>query len=214
MEFKEFKDFGLEVILKVLKKTDDEIKRYIELEDFEGVKTLETEVLSKYEKLYEGFISKEIEDISGEQLKALESSLVDIMLQNGFNLEFIEKEMEKREQLKGNSGAEAVKNLYEYQIKELNEKKSQLLDKAGEILDREAALEAKLSEAIQEDAQMEILEKMPEVRRNYAKVSEAIMTLQDQLSSLETRLNKGWPCDIYGTISKDQLMEVFKKTMA
>lgn len=214
MEFKEFKDFGLEVILKVLKKTDDEIKKYKELEDYEGVKTLENEVLNKYEKLYEGFVSNELENISSDQLKSLESSLVDIMLQNGFNLEFIEKEIEKREQLKGNSGSEAVKNLYEYQIKELTNKKSKLLDKADNILDQEAILETELSEAIQEDAQMEVLEKIPEIRRNYTKVSEAIMDIQNKLSLLQQRLDKGWPCEIYGTISKDNLMDIFKKTMS
>lgn len=214
MEFKEFKDFGLEVILKVLKKTDDEIKKYKELEDYEGVKTLENEVLNKYEKLYEGFTSDELENISSDQLKSLESSLVDIMLKNGFNLEFIEKEIEKREQLKGNSGSEAVKNLYEYQIKELTDKRSKLLDKANEILDQEAILETELSEAIQEDAQMKVLEKMPVIRRNYTKVSEAIMDIQNKLSLLQQRLDKGWPCEIYGTISKDNLMDIFKKTIS
>ena len=36
MEFDEFKAFGLEVILKVLKKVDNEIKKYRDLEDYEG----------------------------------------------------------------------------------------------------------------------------------------------------------------------------------
>lgn len=213
MEFKEFKEFGLEVILKVLKKTDDEIKRYKDLEDYEGVKTLEEEVLAKYERLYEGFKSDAIKDISEEQLKSLESSLVDIMLQNGLELPFIQKEIEKREALKGNSGAEAVKNLYKYQIDELSQKKSLLLEKAGTILDREAELEHALREAIQEEDQMEIISAMPEVRSAYAKISHKIMNLQENLDYLKERVEKGWPCDIYGTISKDELMEIFKNTI-
>lgn len=213
MEFNEFKDFGIEVILKVLKKTDDEIKRYRELEDYEGVKTLENEVLEKYEKLYNAFTSEEIKNISADQLKSLESSLVDIMLQNGFELSYIESEMEKREQLKGNSGAEAVKNLYNFQIDELENKKSKLLEKAEDILDQEAVLEAALSEAVQDEEQMKIVEKMPEIRSAYTKISDKIMAIQNKIASLKSRVKKSWPCDIYGTISRDDLMDIFKKTM-
>ncbi len=214
MEFNEFKDFGLEIILKVLKKTDDEIKRYRELEDFEGVKTLENEVLAKYEKLYEGFISEKLKDIDGEQLKVLYNSLVDIMKQNKMDVVFIEGEMEKREKLAGNSGADAVKNLYNYQIQEMERKKDLLLKEAEVILDREAALEAALSEAIQEEDQMDIIEQMPEVRRAYSEVSQKIMTLQEKIGHLKEKLEKGWPCDIYGTISKDELMSIFKETIS
>ena len=213
MEFNEFKDFGIEVILKVLKKTDDEIKKYRELEDYEGVKTLKNKVLVKYEKLYSAFTSDEIKNISGDQLKSLESSLVDIMLQNGFELSYIEREIEKREQLKGKSGAEAVKNLYNFQVDELESKKSELLEKAEDLLDQEAVLEAALSEAVQDEEQMEIVEKMPEIRRAYSKISDKIMAVQGKIGSLKVRVEKIWPCDIYGTISKDDLMEIFRKTM-
>jgi|GEM_PF-3249884 len=213
MEFNEFKDFGIEVILKVLKKTDDEIKKYRELEDYEGVKTLKNKVLVKYEKLYSAFTSDEIKNISGDQLKSLESSLVDIMLQNGFELSYIEREIEKREQLKGKSGAEAVKNLYNFQVDELESKKSELLEKAEDLLDQEAVLEAALSEAVQDEEQMEIVEKMPEIRRAYSKISDKIMAVQGKIDSLKVRVEKIWPCDIYGTISKDDLMEIFRKTM-
>lgn len=214
MEFSEFKEFGLEVILKVLKKTDDEIKKYRNLEDFEGVKTLESEVLAKYEKLYEGFISEKLKDINGEQLKVLYTSLVDIMKQNNMDLAFIETEMEKREKLAGNSGAEAIKNLYNYQIEEMEKKKNLLLKDAEVILDKEAALEADLSEAIQEEDQMEIIEKMPEVRRAYSEVSQKIMALQKKIDLLKEKVKKGWTCDIYGTISKDDLMNIFKETIS
>jgi len=214
VEFNEFKEFGLEVILKVLKKTDDEIKKYRELEDYEGVKTLETDVLAKYEKLYRGFISDELKDIDGDQLKVLYTSLIDIMKQNKMNTTFIEGEIEKREKMAGNSGAEAVKNLYNYQIDELEKKKALLLKKADEILDREAVLEAALSEAVQEEEQMEIVEKMPEVRRSYAEIAEKIMTLQGKINLLKEKIEKRWPCDIYGTISKDDLMNTFKETIS
>ena len=214
MEFSEFKDFGLEVILKVLKKTDDEIKKYRELDDFEGVKTLETDVLAKYEKLYEGFISEKLKDIDGDQLKVLYTSLVDIMKQNKMDAAFIEREVEKREKLAGNSGAEAVKNLYNYQIQEMEKKKTLLLKGAEEILDQEALLEADLREAIQEEEQMKIVEKMPEVRRAYSEVSQKIMTLQEKIDLLKEKVEKRWPCDIYGTISKEDLMSVFKETIS
>ena len=213
MKFEEFKAFGLEVILKVLKKVDNEIKKYRDLEDYEGVQTLETDVLLKYEKLYNGFISEEIDNISEDQLKSLYSSLLDIMKQNKLDMDYIQREMEKREDLRGRSGAEAVKNLYNYQITEMEAKKLTLLEKAEDILDQEAVLEASLREAVQEDEEMEIIERMPEVRRVYSELSDKIMAIQSKIDYLKERVDKKWPCDVYGTISKDELMEVFKKTI-
>lgn len=213
MEFKEFKDFGLEIILKVLKKVDDEIKRYKDLEDYEGVKTLENDVLLKYEKLYHGFISEDIDNISEDQLKSLHSSLLEIMKQNNLDIDYIESEVKKRENLKGNSGSEAVENLYNYQVNEMEERKAKLLEKAEDILELEAVLEAALSEAVQEDEQMEVVEKMPEVRRAYSEISDKVMAIQSKIDYLKERVEKKWPCDIYGTISKDELMEIFRKTI-
>ncbi len=211
MNIENLKEFGLEVTLKVLKKTDDEIKKYRALDDYEGVKTLESDVLSKYEKLYQGFSSDEFNSLSADSFKELESLLVDILIKNNLDLKYIKKEIENRKKYRGNSGREAVKNLYTFQVKELKEKLEVLLSEADTILNTEAKLEEELREAIQEEEELKIIEKMPEVRSRYSKLAKKIDLIQEKIVYLESIINKGWPLDIYGTISKDQLLEVFKK---
>ncbi|ADO83765.1 hypothetical protein [Ilyobacter polytropus] len=210
MKYNDFKDIGLEVVLKVLKKIDDEIRRYRELEDYEGVNTLEKEVLTKYEKLYGAFSTDPGENIKDYNFESIEKYIYEIMKENDLSEDFINSEILKRKKYRGNSGSEAVENLYKYELAELDKKKSILLQEASEILDKELKLETELSEAIQEDEQMEILTKLPEIRSSYNKLSKKIMKLHDKMVTINEKLEKKWPIDIFGTISKDELLKVYK----
>lgn len=213
MNYVEFRGVGLEVILKVLKKIDDEIRTYRNLEDYEGVKTLETEVLPKYEKLYEAFSSKIDKNMVSENLQNIEKYIFDIMKENNLSKDFILSEIDKRKELKGNSGAEAVKNLYKYELDQLTKKRSDLLHDANILLDEESKLEKELSDAIQEEEQMEILDKLPEVRRKYNELAEKIMKIHGKIEIVSEKLEKKWYSDIYGTISKDDLLKVYKEVI-
>jgi len=210
VKYNDFKDIGLEVVLKVLKKIDDEIRRYRELEDYEGVNTLEKEVLTKYEKLYGAFSTDPGENIKDYNFESIEKYIYEIMKENDLSEDFINSEILKRKKYRGNSGSEAVENLYKYELAELDKKKSILLQEASEILDKELKLETELSEAIQEDEQMEILTKLPEIRSSYNKLSKKIMKLHDKMVTINEKLEKKWPIDIFGTISKDELLKVYK----
>ncbi|WP_321330115.1 hypothetical protein [uncultured Ilyobacter sp.] len=210
MKYSDFKDIGLEVVLKVLKKIDDEIRRYRELEDYEGVNTLEKEVLPKYEKLYGAFSTDPGENIKDYNFEAIEKYIYEIMKENDLSEDFINLEILKRKKYRGNSGSEAVENLYKYELAELGKKKSILLQEANEILDKELKLETELSEAIQEDEQMQILTKLPEVRSSYNKLSDKIMKLHDKMVKINEKLEKKWPIEIFGTISKGELLKVYK----
>ncbi len=210
MNYGEFRDLGLEVVLKVLKKIDDEIKRYRELEDYEGVNTLEKEVLPKYEKLYGAFSTDPGENIEDYNFESIEKYIHEIMKENDLSEDFINSEIIKRKKYRGNSGAEAVENLYKYELSELGKKRSYLLQEANEILDKELKLETDLSEAIQEDEQMKILDKLPKIRNKYNKLSEKIMKLHEEIVKTNEKLEKRWPIEIFGTISKDELLKVYK----
>jgi hypothetical protein len=210
VKYSDFKDIGLEVVLKVLKKIDDEIRRYRELEDYEGVNTLEKEVLPKYEKLYGAFSTDPGENIKDYNFEAIEKYIYEIMKENDLSEDFINLEILKRKKYRGNSGSEAVENLYKYELAELGKKKSILLQEANEILDKELKLETELSEAIQEDEQMKILTKLPEVRSSYNKLSDKIMKLHDKMVKINEKLEKKWPIEIFGTISKGELLKVYK----
>jgi hypothetical protein len=210
VNYGEFRDLGLEVVLKVLKKIDDEIKRYRELEDYEGVNTLEKEVLPKYEKLYGAFSTDPGENIEDYNFESIEKYIHEIMKENDLSEDFINSEIIKRKKYRGNSGAEAVENLYKYELSELGKKRSYLLQEANEILDKELKLETDLSEAIQEDEQMKILDKLPKIRNKYNKLSEKIMKLHEEIVKTNEKLEKRWPIEIFGTISKDELLKVYK----
>ena len=210
MNYGEFRDLGLEVVLKVLKKIDDEIKKYRELEDYEGVNTLEKEVLPKYEKLYGAFSTDPGENIEDYNFESIEKYIYEIMKENDLSEDFINSEIIKRKKYRGNSGAEAVENLYKYELSELGKKRSYLLQEANEILDKELKLETDLSEAIQEDEQMKILDKLPKIRNKYNKLSEKIMKLHEEIVKTNEKLEKRWPIEIFGTISKDELLKVYK----
>ncbi|WP_320048062.1 hypothetical protein [uncultured Ilyobacter sp.] len=210
MKYNDFKDIGLEVVLKVLKKIDDEIRKYRELEDYEGVNTLEKEVLPKYEKLYGAFSTDPGENIKDYDFESIEKYIYEIMKENDLSEDFINSEILKRKKYRGNSGSEAVENLYKYELAELGKKKSILLQEANEILDKELKLETELSEAIQEDEQMQILTKLPEIRSSYNKLSEKIMKLHDKMVKINEKLEKKWSIEIFGTISKDELLKAYK----
>lgn len=213
MEINEFRKFGLEVVLKVLKKTSDEIKKYEEIEDFAGVETLTNDVLTKYEKLYEAFTSDALLNIDKSEMESLELVLLDIMKKNKLDLDYISSEIELRISLEGKSGTTAITNLYKLQLKKLSEKKEQLLQLAEGILDEEARLESALRDAIQEDEQVSIIEKMPRVRARYSVIARELEEVHSKLVEIEDILSKKWPCDIYGTISEEKLISIFKETV-
>jgi hypothetical protein len=174
------------------------------------------EFIPKYEKLYLEFssdISENLEDIDDEKLEGLMKIINDIMKMNKIDIEYILDEVEKREKLKGKSGAEAVENLFKYQINELEKTMETLLKKADTILDEEGSLEAQLRDAIQEDEQMEVLDKLVDVRSRWSELEKKITKCKDSLDNLKDSLSKKWTSDIYGTISKDELKEVFSSEM-
>ncbi|WP_372714403.1 hypothetical protein, partial [Ilyobacter sp.] len=174
------------------------------------VNTLEKEVLPKYEKLYGAFSTDPGENIEDYNFESIEKYIYEIMKENDLSEDFINSEIIKRKKYRGNSGAEAVENLYKYELSELGKKRSYLLQEANEILDKELKLETDLSEAIQEDEQMKILDKLPKIRNKYNKLSEKIMKLHEEMIKTNEKLEKRWPIEIFGTISKDELLKVYK----
>jgi len=54
--------------------------------------------------------------------------------------EYIKVQIKKREDLKGNSGAEVVEKFFKYKIKELKKIKGDLLQKINKVLDKEEKL--------------------------------------------------------------------------
>ena len=215
-KIKEFKKFASEVILKVLVKMDKDYQNYQNLDDYDGMQKIKLEFIPKYEKLYLEFsndISENLGDLDDKKIESLMTIVNDIMKVHDINIDYILDEMEKREILKGKSGAEAVEKLFKYQIKELELKMEKLLEQANIILDREAKLEASLRDAIQEDAEMEFLDQLVVVRSKWSVLEKKTIQCQTALDGLKESLIKKWTYDIYGTISQEELKKVFSTEM-
>jgi len=210
MELNELKSYSKEVLLKVLEKLDKKLKIYQSLEDTDG-ETRIKEVMSKFEKLYKEFAVKDskIEEQDKAKLEDIKIIIDDIRKSYELTEEFISDEIAKREELKGKSGAEVVKRLYEFQLEELINKKEEFLKQAEDILKEEEEIEANLRDAIQEHLEIEYTEKLAEVRNRWAKVEKKVLVCHKNINRITADLECGWKYEIYGTIKKENLEKAY-----
>lgn len=205
--------FSIEVILQVFKSVNKKINEMKEVGDISGIEILEKDVIPKYKKLYGGLTGEAVEKFDEEQLSVIKKYIEDIMKENKFSEEYIIKQMELREKFKGDSGAEVVKRFFQYEKKELEKTKYELLDKADKILEEEEKLSMEMKNAIQEEEQIEYIYKLQPVRAEFRKIEEKIIKVQEKLDVLNKRLESEWPYEIYGTISKEEMLETYNKIM-
>ena len=205
--------FSIEVILQVFKSVNKKIDELKKIGDISAIEILERDVIPKYEKLYGGLTGEEIKKFDEEQLAAIKKYIKDIMKENNFNEEYIKKQMELREKLKGDSGAEVVKRFFQYEKKELEKTKYELLDRADKILEKEEKLSMEMKNAVQEEEQIEYIYKLQPVRAEFRKIEEKMLKIQEKLSVLNKRLTSEWPYEIYGTLSKDEMLKTYNKIM-
>ena len=205
--------FSVEVILQVFRSINKKIDELKEIGDISGIEILEKDVIPKYEKLYGGLTGEVVENFDEEQFSAIKKYIEDIMKENNFSEEYIKNQMELREKFKGDSGAEVVKRFFQYEKKELEQTKYELLDRADKILEEEEKLSMEMKNAIQEEEQIEYIYKLQPVRAEFRKAEEKILKVQEKLDILNKRLVSEWPYEIYGTVSKDEMLKTYNKIM-
>lgn len=205
--------FSIEVILQVFKSINKKIDEMKEIGDISGIEILKKDVIPKYEKLYGGLTGEAVEKFDEEQLSVIKKYIEDIMKENKFSEEYIKNQIELREKLKGDSGAEIVKRFFQYEKKELEKIKYDLLDRADKVLEDEEKLSIEMKNAIQEEEQIEYIYKLQPVRAEFRKIEEKIIKVQEKLDVLNKRLESEWPYEIYGTISKEEMLETYNKIM-
>ena len=205
--------FSVEAILQVFRSINKKIDELKEIGDISGIEILEKDVIPKYEKLYGGLTGEVVENFDEEQFSAIKKYIEDIMKENNFSEEYIKNQMELREKFKGDSGAEVVKRFFQYEKKELEKTKYELLDRADKILEEEEKLSMEMKNAIQEEEQIEYIYKLQPVRAEFRKAEEKILKVQEKLDILNKRLVSEWPYEIYGTVSKDEMLKTYNKIM-
>lgn len=210
---KEILKFSIEVILQVLKIIEKKITELEKMGDISGAEILAQEVLPKYEKLYGGLTGEGAKEFKEEDLKNIKEHIDNIMVKNGLSEEFIIEQSQLREKLKGESGAEVIKRFFEYEKKELEKTKWALLDKAEKVLDEEEHLSMEMKNAIQEEEQIEYIYKLQPIREKYRQLEEKILKAQSKIDTLKKKLESEWYYEIYGTISKDEMLKIYKETM-
>ena len=184
-------------------------------DEISALEILQNEVIPKYEKLYKGLKTeiKDDEEIDIEKFENIKKYIYDIMRENSFTEEFIRTQMKLREKFQGESGAEVVKKLFEYEKKQMENTKYNLLDKVNKVLDREDKLAMDLKNAIQEEEQIECIYKLQPVREEYRALEEKVLRVQKNIDDLKKKLDSEWTYEIYGTISKDEMLNTYNQTM-
>lgn len=209
MNKKEFKDYNTEVMLQILKNASVSLREAESINDIEKVKFIKEEIIPKYEKLYVALKDLDIRDKSDDEIKTFKETVDKIASTNNLTEEYIKKCIEVREELKGKSGSEVTKKMFEYALKNFKKKKGILLEKMNILLKEEAQLEADLKECIQYDAEMEISGKIVDVREKKRDLKEIIDANDKEIEKITNDINTKWKYEIYGTISRDEL----KKTV-
>lgn len=214
-ECNEILKFSTEVILQVFVKINKRVEELKNNDEISALEILQNEVIPKYEKLYKGLKTeiKDDEEIDIEKFENIKKYIYDIMKENSFTEEFIRTQMKLREKFQGESGAEVVKKLFEYEKKQIENTKYNLLDKVNKVLDREDKLAMDLKNAIQEEEQIECIYKLQPVREEYRALEEKVLRVQKNIDDLKKKLDSEWTYEIYGTISKDEMLNTYNQTM-
>lgn len=214
-ECNEILKFSTEVILQVFVKINKRMEELKKNDEISALEILQHEVIPKYEKLFKGLKIEigENDEIDVEKFENIRKYIYDIMRENGFTEEFINSQIRLREKFSGESGAEVVKKLYEYEKKQMENTKYNLLDKVNKVLDREDKLAMDLKNAIQEEEQIECIYRLQPVREEYRALEEKILRVQKNIDELKKKLDSEWTYEIYGTVSKDEMLNTYNQTM-
>ena len=211
-KIKDFIKYAKEVCLQNLFLADN-IKVDLKNQDnlFEAER-IEKEVISKYENIYLLLEEETLLNIYKKDKKIFEKikeTIEKMAKDSNLKEEYIKAQIKKREELKGNSGAEVVEKFFKYKIKELKKIKGDLLQKLNKLLNKEEKLNLDLSNAIQEVEQLEIVKKLQPIRAEFRSLSLQLDKYQNELEETENKISKKWYYEIYGTTDKEVLLKVY-----
>lgn len=213
-KIKEIIEYGREICLQNLLLMTRLKEDLSQKGDISGVEKLDKDVLPIYENIYFSLEEEQIKAMIEEKtefLEKIEENLEKILKNSDLNREFILEQLQKRKELKGKSGAEVIKKFNTYKLKNYKKQRAELLNKINSILDEEEKLNLKLSNAIQEEEQLEIIEKIQPIREKYREFEKKFNIFQKEIEHSENIINKKWPYEIYGTREEKEFLDVFLK---
>lgn len=210
---KKLVEYLLEAILQVFRIINKKIEDFKKIGDISGIEKLEKEVIPLYEKFYNGLkeFSSNENSLKKEEFENIKINVDNILKVYSIDEKFVVNQMELRKKNKDNSGSEVVKNLFEYEHKKLLMKKGDLTRKINQLLDKEEEFNKELSDAIQEVDQLGIIDKLLPVREEYRKVEKEFLAIYDKITEIDNKLEKKWYYEIYGTMSKEEMLKIYKE---
>ncbi|MGL4933859.1 MAG: hypothetical protein ACRC51_00150 [Cetobacterium sp.] len=211
MERERFRVYAQEVILTVLKMTSVQIDKLREMGDLSGVEILEEKVVIPYEKIYGALLEMKVENMSDDEFKPFEEMVEEIREKNSLSVEKVLENLEKREKLKGISGATVVKRFFKYNLNRLLDKKDKITEKYNELALEEQNLENLLKETIQEEEQFDIIYKLQPVREKLREIEQRYLSVERDINQLKRKLESKWPYEMYGVVSEEELLETYKE---
>lgn len=211
IKLEEICEFAQEIFLQNLLLATKIKNDLSEKGDLSGAEKIEKEVISVYEKMYEAMNIENLKKMEEENfsIEKIKKNINDILEKSSFTKEFIEERINLRKKLLGESGAEVVKNFYNYQLKECKLTLNNLIKEMDKILSIEEELNFKLSNEIQEKNQLKIVEKLRPIIKKSRILTQKIKKYNDKKIELEAILSKKWTYEMYGTINKSELLTTF-----
>lgn len=167
LDLLELLEIAREISLQKLKDCQLTIDKLKKEGDETSIEKIKNEVIPSYEKIFlamddtiKDFSSNLSIDFERINLVDIENFIKDLLIKNKFDKIQIEEQIVQRKNLKLNSASIIVKNLYKYKLDEFKKLKYKLEDKIKFLTKREEKLNSALADAIQEQEQMEIVEKL------------------------------------------------------
>lgn len=202
---------GRELALNVLKEADRKLKNYFDLGDVDAVKSISEEVIPKYVNLYNQFFAEIPEDLDEKMLESLEKVIYDIMEKHKIDEDYLWDEVRKRISLKGNSGADVVKKLFETQLMHIEDKINEIVDKNSHLIKDLEKAEKAMANSIQRDEEEKYFELIKDIGKKIDMVNGKILEWKDKSEEIKYSINSKWKYEIYGTTPKDELLKAYNE---
>jgi hypothetical protein len=203
-------NFSIEGILQIFKIIDKKLTIFKESGDIFSLEMLQNHVIPKYEKIYLGLIDENfLQEYEEEKFQNTRALIAQMLKTYGLTEAFVLSRLHLREKHRNRSGAEVIRNLFQYEKIQLLKKKNVLSTRVDKLLEKHKILTFQFSETIQESEQMELLKLRSSVYENYVQMGKAILEMEEKIEELENKLEKKWYYEIFGTISKEDMLAIY-----
>lgn len=214
MELKEqYEDIlllGKELSLYILETLLKEEKKAYEINDIEKVKSIRNDFIPKFEKFYFEFSLELPEEFFKEEIEKTEEIVYKLIEEYNLDEELLWDRVRKRLEISNDSASNAVKTMFEIQLKELEKNLNILLSKEKEFLVIQRDLERELADCIQADEEMIVFEKLSEHGKKLDDIDKKIIKLEEKIQEIKYNIQSEWPYEIYGLIKKEDLYDKVK----